>query len=133
MSPWPSIRVGQQDLSELDEVQVLCGVNHEDLKELFHVSKTIREATMITKELHFDIKTPKKKKIAFLNTFDLEGAKGFKEKEALNGQLKKTKSRLHRKKLDNNIWQALFAFMDEEEPRKDNCHRRRRTTEDNDY
>ncbi|KAE7995573.1 hypothetical protein FH972_000353 [Carpinus fangiana] len=25
-------------------IRVLCGVNHEDLKQLFHVSKTIREA-----------------------------------------------------------------------------------------
>lgn len=41
---------------------------------------------MMTKELHFDIKTPKKKKIAFLNTFDLEGAKGFNKNPIFNDE-----------------------------------------------
>ncbi|XP_061352392.1 F-box protein At1g61340-like [Gastrolobium bilobum] len=39
-------------------IKVLCGVDHEDLKQLFHVSKTIREATLIAKQ-HFDYTTPK--------------------------------------------------------------------------
>lgn len=30
-----------------EQIRVLCGVNHEDLKQLFHVSKTIREAVSI--------------------------------------------------------------------------------------
>ncbi|XP_061368219.1 F-box protein At1g61340-like [Gastrolobium bilobum] len=39
-------------------INVLCGVDHEDLKQLFHVSKTIRETTLIAKQ-HFDYTTPK--------------------------------------------------------------------------
>ena len=30
-----------------EQIRVLCGVNHEDLKQLFHVSKSIREAVSI--------------------------------------------------------------------------------------
>ncbi|KAL2589138.1 hypothetical protein AAZV13_13G211100 [Glycine max] len=58
-------------------VQALCGVDHKDLKQLFHVSKMIREVTMMAKE-HFDICTPKT--FAFLNPF-CSGANGFKEIE----------------------------------------------------
>ncbi|KAG4960524.1 hypothetical protein AAZX31_13G228800 [Glycine max] len=96
-------------------VQVLCGVDHEDLKQLFHVSKTIREATTVVKKLHFDISTPKKKTFGFLNPFDLEDVNGFEEIEAPNRVLRKAKSRLNRKKLDDNVLQVLFAFMDEDQ------------------
>ncbi|KAL5704183.1 hypothetical protein ACHQM5_022644 [Ranunculus cassubicifolius] len=41
-------------------VRVLCGVEHEDLKQLQHVSKTIKEATMIAKDWHFAYRTPSK-------------------------------------------------------------------------
>ncbi|KAL5160659.1 F-box protein [Glycine soja] len=87
-----------------------CGVKHEDLKQLFHVSKTIREGicinytrliallTMMTKEMHFN--TPMKKNFVFLNSFDLEDANGFKKIEASNRLLRKAKSRLNGKKLD---------------------------------
>ncbi|TKY71626.1 F-box protein [Spatholobus suberectus] len=94
--------------------QVLCGVDHEDLKQLFHVSKTIREATLMAKELHFEYSTPKKKTFAFLTPFDLEDANGFQEIEAPNAPLRKSKSRLNGKKLAD-ISVALFAFMDEEQ------------------
>ncbi|KAL2341956.1 hypothetical protein Fmac_009896 [Flemingia macrophylla] len=96
-------------------VQVLCGVDHEDLKQLFHVSKIIREATLIAKELHFEYSTPKKKTFYFLPAFDLENADGFSEKEAPRAPLiKKPKSRFDRKKLED-VAVALFPFMDEEQ------------------
>ncbi|GLU23099.1 hypothetical protein SLE2022_391300 [Rubroshorea leprosula] len=41
-------------------IRILCGVNHEDLEKLYHVSKTVREATMIAKESHFAFSTPRK-------------------------------------------------------------------------
>ncbi|XP_010547200.1 PREDICTED: F-box protein At1g61340 [Tarenaya hassleriana] len=41
-------------------VRVLCHVEHDDLKQLFHVSKTVREATLIAKQSHFAYSTPKK-------------------------------------------------------------------------
>ncbi|KAL2343097.1 hypothetical protein Fmac_004382 [Flemingia macrophylla] len=59
-------------------VQVLCGVDHEVLKQVFHVSKTIREATLIVKDLHFEYSTPKKKTFYFLPAFDLENAESSK-------------------------------------------------------
>ncbi|GJQ90749.1 F-box protein SKIP27-like protein [Tanacetum coccineum] len=31
-------------------IKILCGVDHDDLKRLFHVSKTIREAVVIAKK-----------------------------------------------------------------------------------
>ncbi|RDY12736.1 F-box protein, partial [Mucuna pruriens] len=94
-------------------VQVLCGVDHEDLKQLFRVSKTIREAVLIAKKLHFEYRTPKKKTSAFLTPFDMEDVNEFQEIEAPNAPLKKSKSRLNGKKLAD-ISIALFASMDEE-------------------
>ncbi|EOA36707.1 hypothetical protein CARUB_v10012241mg [Capsella rubella] len=41
-------------------VKIICGVEHEDLKQLFNVSKTIREATLIAKKWHFEYTTPRK-------------------------------------------------------------------------
>ena len=31
-------------INKVHKIRVLCGVNHEDLKQLFHVLKSIREA-----------------------------------------------------------------------------------------
>lgn len=33
------------------QIRILCGVNHEDLKQLFHVSNSIRAAVSVTKAL----------------------------------------------------------------------------------
>ncbi|CAL1397825.1 unnamed protein product [Linum trigynum] len=41
-------------------IKVLCGVNHEDLKQLLLVSKPISEAAQIAKETHFAYSTPTK-------------------------------------------------------------------------
>lgn len=70
----------------------------------------------MAKKLHFDVSTPKKKTFVFLNPFDFEDTNGFKKNEAPNVPLtkEKSKSRLNGKKLDANISQVLFAFMDEE-------------------
>ena len=53
---------------------------------------------MMTKEMNFN--TPMKKNFVFLNSFDLEDANGFKKIEASNRLLRKAKSRLNGKKLD---------------------------------
>ncbi|KAK7331865.1 hypothetical protein VNO80_28606 [Phaseolus coccineus] len=87
-------------------VQVLCSVDHEDLKQLFHVSKTIREATLMAKELHFEYSTPKKKTFAFLNPCDLENTNVFKEIETPKAPLRKSKSRWTANLAD--ITMALF-------------------------
>ncbi|XP_057433403.1 F-box protein At1g61340-like [Lotus japonicus] len=90
-------------------IKVLCGVDHEDLKQLFHVSKTIREATLVAKEMHFEFSTPKKKTFALISPVDME-----EEIEAPNAPLplKNPKSRLQGRKLSSL---ALFASMDEEQ------------------
>ncbi|XP_019177158.1 PREDICTED: F-box protein At1g61340-like [Ipomoea nil] len=41
-------------------VRIILGVDHDDLSRLFHVSKTIREVTMIAKKWHFEYSTPTK-------------------------------------------------------------------------
>ncbi|XP_061351946.1 F-box protein At1g61340-like [Gastrolobium bilobum] len=89
-------------LKRMSVIKVLCGVDHEDLKQLFHVSKTIRKATLIAKQ-HFDYLTPKKKILAFPILF-----------ETPNAPLRKyNKSRLNGRKLAD-IAGTLFASMDGE-------------------
>ncbi|TKY59344.1 F-box protein [Spatholobus suberectus] len=96
-------------------IRVLCGVDHEDLEQLVHVSKTIREATEIARRMHFEYSTPKKKTFALRRLFDIEGAaSGFEEIEAPNAPLRKPKSRLSGKNLAG-ISVALFTSTNEEE------------------
>ncbi|KAL1201823.1 F-box protein SKIP27 [Cardamine amara subsp. amara] len=52
-------------------IRVICCVDHEDLNSLNIVSKSIREASLIAKKLHFAYTTPKKTR-AFRNSFHLE-------------------------------------------------------------
>ncbi|KAE9599308.1 hypothetical protein Lal_00043858 [Lupinus albus] len=91
-------------------IGVLCCVEHEDLNQLFHVSKTIREATLIAKVTHFEYKTPKKK-IVFYDPMD--NANGSHDIEAPNAPLRKSNPRLSRNKFDD-ISVNLLHFMAEE-------------------
>ncbi|KAK3188118.1 hypothetical protein Dsin_027679 [Dipteronia sinensis] len=100
-------------------IRIISGVNHEDLKQLFHVSKAIREATQIAKEQHFAYSTPKKTQV-FRSSIDFEEPSEFDEIEAPNApkQFRARKSRISREKLAG-ISVALFAspkkelFMEE--------------------
>ncbi|CAL0309422.1 unnamed protein product [Lupinus luteus] len=94
-------------------VKVLCGVEHEDLIQLFHVSKTIREATLIARGTHFQYRTPKKKLFAFYDPIDMDNANGFHEIEAPNAPLRKSNLMLNVKKLDV-ISIKLFDLKEEE-------------------
>ncbi|OIV91635.1 hypothetical protein TanjilG_09047 [Lupinus angustifolius] len=94
-------------------VKVLCGVEHEDLNQLFHVSKTIREATLIAKGTHFEYRTPKKKLVALYDPTDMDNANGFHEIEAPNAPLRKSNFKLSGKKFDD-ISINLFELMEEE-------------------
>ncbi|KAF5475594.1 hypothetical protein F2P56_007386 [Juglans regia] len=113
---------GRSSLEALPQdilIRVLCGVNHEDLKHLFHVSKVIREATLIAKQSHFAYSTPSKTR-AFRTTIDLEDSNEFDDKEAPNAPKlsRRCKPRMSKKKLAD-ISVALFSSMDEEQwPRK---------------
>lgn len=64
-------------------IRIICGVDHDDLKQLFHVSTAIREATLVAKECHFAYNTPKKTR-KYLSPFDLENQSDFDELKVPN-------------------------------------------------
>ncbi|GFS46407.1 F-box family protein [Actinidia rufa] len=94
--------------------RILCGVDHDDLVQLFHVSKMIRAAALVAKQLHFAYRTPIKTS-TFQNSFDLGNVAKFEEVEAPNApkQFRSYRSRLSGKKNLADISVALFASQDE--------------------
>ncbi|KAI7725971.1 hypothetical protein M8C21_031824 [Ambrosia artemisiifolia] len=91
-------------------IKVICGVEHDDLKRLFHVSKPIREAVIIAKKLHFAYSTPKKVpafRCSLDQTLDVD------EVEAPNAprQSRVARSRLSGKKL---AYLSVALFPDTE-------------------
>ncbi|KAM1363730.1 hypothetical protein ACFX15_028076 [Malus domestica] len=53
---WESKTAASSALEALPQeilIKVVCGVDHDDLKRLFRVSKAIREATLVAKQWHF--------------------------------------------------------------------------------
>lgn len=89
-------------------IRIICGVDHEDLKQLSNVSKSIREATVIAKHLHFAYSTPRKAK-AFRISIDFEESSELDEIEAPNAPRQWRSHRsINRKKLAD-ISVALFA------------------------
>ncbi|CAJ2648741.1 F-box protein At1g61340-like [Trifolium pratense] len=60
----PLKRVSSAHISPLEALphdillRVLRGVDHDDLEQLFYVSRTIREASLDVEELHFNFSTP---------------------------------------------------------------------------
>lgn len=99
-------------------IRILCGVEHDDLKKLFFVSKSIREATLIAKQWHFAYSTPKKT-LGFSNAIDLENLDEFNEIEQAPRQVRIPRARLSGKKLAD-ISVALFTSAGEENwPRRE--------------
>ena len=76
-------------------IRILCGVDHDDLKQLFHVSSTIRDATITTRKLHFAYSTPSKV-LVFRDSLDWEEPSSFEELQTPNApkQLRRGRSRL---------------------------------------
>ncbi|KAF5728640.1 F-box protein [Tripterygium wilfordii] len=93
-------------------IRVLCGLEHGDLKQLFHVSKAIREATLIARQLHFEYSTPRKIR-AFRNSIDLEEEEKVSELEDLEAPNAPNQSRRCRSQISDkslaDISVALFA------------------------
>ncbi|XP_019169630.1 PREDICTED: F-box protein At1g61340-like [Ipomoea nil] len=89
-------------------IRIIFGVDHDDLSRLFHVSKTIREVTMIAKKLHFEYSTPRKT-MDSQNLIGFEDSMDYNEVEAPNAprQTRVPKLRLSHKKL-SGIAVALF-------------------------
>ncbi|XP_065879249.1 F-box protein At1g61340-like [Euphorbia lathyris] len=79
-------------------IRILCGVDHDDLKQLFHVSTVVREAALVAEKLHFAYSTPTKAKTRGFRT-PIEF--GEDEIEAPNAPRidRKSNSRLNGKKL----------------------------------
>ncbi|KAH7545914.1 hypothetical protein FEM48_Zijuj01G0144700 [Ziziphus jujuba var. spinosa] len=102
-------------------IRILCCVDHEDLKQLVQVSKSISEATLIAKQWHFAYSTPRKTR-AFRSAIDFQDCGGEVdeiETPIAPKQTRLPRSRLSRKKLES-ISVALFACPDDEDhwPRK---------------
>lgn len=91
-------------------VRILCGVDHDDLKQLFHVSKLIREATIVAKKWHFEFSTPTKSTFSMRNFNDVAPSDDVEEIEAPNAPIisRTHKSQLSKKKLIS-ISKALFT------------------------
>lgn len=100
-------------------IRILCGVDHDDLKQLYSVSKPIREAALIAKQCHFAYSTPTKKRLPFRNSTNLGDEDILEEVEAeAPGAPKQSwphraRTRLSAKKLAG-ISVALFASPIEE-------------------
>ncbi|CAI9087616.1 OLC1v1021727C1 [Oldenlandia corymbosa var. corymbosa] len=101
------------DKSPLEElpqevlIKIICGVDHDDLKRLFFVSKSVRDATVIAKHEHFEYKTPRKT-LGFSNAADMEDSGEFNEVERAPKQVRIRKSRLNFEKM-SDIAVALFS------------------------
>ncbi|KAJ0257983.1 F-box protein [Hirschfeldia incana] len=92
-------------------VRIISGVEHEDLKQLFHVSKTVREATLIAKQSHFAYSTPRKTSVFQHSKFGLDKPFGLGdgyayEIEAPGAPLQKRYR--FRNKDDSGVSAALF-------------------------
>ncbi|KAK6797594.1 hypothetical protein RDI58_005296 [Solanum bulbocastanum] len=102
-----------EDLPQDILIRIVCGVDHDDLKRLFRVSRAIREAAVIAKRLHFEYATPRKT-VGFKNAIEDLGE--FNDVEAPNAprQLKVRKLKLSKKKMAD-ISVALFASEDDDD------------------
>ncbi|KAJ0254640.1 F-box protein [Hirschfeldia incana] len=91
-------------------VKIICGVEHEDLKQLFHVSKTIREATLIAKQTHFAYSTPRKTLGFHFGRYGLDTPfnLGDNEIEAPAAPLQKRYRRINRNEDNSGVSVALF-------------------------
>ncbi|XP_072957358.1 F-box protein At1g61340-like [Typha angustifolia] len=96
-------------------VRVLCKVNHSDLKQLLLVSKSVNQATLIARELHFAFSTPLAKRVfKTKNEAGEEDDEFGDSEEAPNApkQQRFSKSRIDGKRLAS-ITVALFASPDD--------------------
>ena len=64
-------------------IRILCCVDHDDLKQLFHVSSTIRDATIMVMKSHFAYSTPLKM-LVFRDSLDWKEPSSFEELQTPN-------------------------------------------------
>ncbi|CAH2078362.1 unnamed protein product, partial [Thlaspi arvense] len=94
-------------------IRVICGVDHKDLKSLNIVSKSIREASLIAKRLHFAYTTPKKTRAAFRNQIDIEESSDsshqVEDTEPPNAPVQRRWTKAKRKEQLSNVSVALLG------------------------
>ena len=91
-------------------IRILCGVDHDDLKQLFHVSSTIRDATITATKSHFAYSTPSKV-LVFRDSLDWEEPNSFEELQIPNAP---KQSRRGWSRLKGKPSFAATLFLDEE-------------------
>lgn len=97
-------------------IRVICGVDHDDLKQLVPVSKAVKEATLIAKESHFAYSTPSKGRPS-LDIHDLSESRNFEMPKARRAV--RIRPPICEKKMAD-ITVALFTSPDEERwPRRE--------------
>ncbi|KAI3902816.1 hypothetical protein MKW92_002515 [Papaver armeniacum] len=98
-------------------VKILCGVDHADLEQLYHVSNKIRDASLIAKQWYFAFSTPSSKSTGSKTYFsESEEPNKLESIEAPNAprQERISKSRISAKKLAG-LAVALFRSPEEDE------------------
>ncbi|XP_062087346.1 F-box protein SKIP27-like [Humulus lupulus] len=101
-----------QALPEEILIQIVSGVDHEDLNQLNQVAKFIREAALVAEKIHFAFSTPKKGR-AFTTAIDLEDVSEDIEAPNAPKQTRARGSRLTAKKL-GSISVNLFGEPDKD-------------------
>ena len=91
-------------------IRILCGVDHDDLKQLFRGSSIIRDATITTRKSHFAYSTPSKV-FVFRDSLDWEEPSSFEERQTPNAP---KQSRRGRSRLKGKPSFATTLFLDEE-------------------
>lgn len=90
-------------------IRVVCGVDHEDLKSLNIVSKSIREASLIAKELHFSYTTPKKTRASRNQLAFEDSSQQVEDVEPPNAPVRHRWTKAKRKEELSNVSVALFT------------------------
>ncbi|KAF9588360.1 hypothetical protein IFM89_008790 [Coptis chinensis] len=95
-------------------IRILCCVDHDDLKQLFKVSKTVKEAALIAKRDHFAYSTPSKMVFRRFGDMEIEDeAPNAPKQDRRNYR----KSRIDGKKL-GDITVALFHSPEKQQWRR---------------
>ena len=91
-------------------IRILCGVDHDDLKQLFRGSSTIRDTTITARNSHFAYSTPSNV-FVFRDSLDWEEPSSFEERQTPNAP---KQSRRGRSRLKGKPSFAIALFLDEE-------------------
>ncbi|KAI4374095.1 hypothetical protein MLD38_012133 [Melastoma candidum] len=92
-------------------IRILCFVEHNDLRQLFMVSKNIRDASVIAEQWHFAYATPRKVP-AFRNPLELDDSGEFSDIEPPNAPLRLFRRQVTRKNLAD-VTTVLFPGVEE--------------------